>query len=142
MRVVPTLPNFAVVPAGTPEHELREILPKYLTDDERAANEEKELVRQFRANLEYNTGAAAPGLNRKGRHKHPTGRPKGGYGLLVTPLVNDNGKKAHARAKREGRSLKPPKPYVAYADGTKRDLNDDEEVMMRRRKVMPFRRLQ
>ena len=35
-----------------------------------------------------------------------------------------------------------PKPYVAYADGTKRDLNDDEEVMMRRRKVMPFRRLQ
>ena len=142
VRVVPTLPNFAVVPAGTPEHELREILPKYQTDEQRAANEEKELVRQFRANLEYNTGAAGPGLNRKGRYKHPSGRPKGGYGLLVVPLADDNGKKARARAKREGRSIKPPKPYVAYADGTKRDLNEDEEVMMRRRKVMPFRRLQ
>jgi len=58
------------------------------------------------------------------------------------PLADDNGKKARARAKREGRSIKPPEPYVAYADGTKRDLNEDEEVMMRRRKVMPFRRLQ
>ena len=99
-------------------------------------------MRQFRANLEYNTGAAGPGLNRKGRYKHPSGRPKGGYGLLVVPLADDNGKKARARAKREGRSIKPPEPYVAYADGTKRDLNEDEEVMMRRRKVMPFRRLQ
>ena len=47
VRVVPTLPNFAVVPAGTPDHELREILPKYQTDEQRAANEEKELAKMM-----------------------------------------------------------------------------------------------
>ena len=142
VRVVPSLPNFAVVPAGTPEHELRDILPKFRTDEERAANEEKELVKQFKSALEYNTGVAGPGLNRRGRFKHPTGRPKGGYGLLVVPQVANDGKKAHAKARREGRSMKPPKPYVAYADGTKREINEDEQVMLRRRKALPFRRLQ
>jgi hypothetical protein len=38
--------------------------------------------------------------------------------------------------------MKPPKPYVAYADGTKREINEDEQVMLRRRKALPFRRLQ
>ena len=65
-----------------------------------------------------------------------------GTGCWWCPRVANDGKKAHAKARREGRSMKPPKPYVAYADGTKREINEDEQVMLRRRKALPFRRLQ
>jgi hypothetical protein len=32
-------------------------------------------------------------------------------------------------------------PWVAYPDGTKREINEDEKVMFERRKISPFRRI-
>ena len=76
-----------------------------------------------------------------GRIRNPGKKPKGGWGLMVIPLTGDNSSKAKARAKREGKVMVGEKPYVAYADGTRREINADEEEMFRRRKIRPARKL-
>lgn len=139
--VVPELPKFQVVPANTTPEQLKEILPPYYSAEERARRNERELIRKFRDNLAYNTREAAPSLNREGRIRHPGKRPKGGWGLMVIPMVESNSTKTRARAKREGWRNKPEKPYVAFPDGSRRDVNGDEEVMLRRRKPRPFRKI-
>jgi hypothetical protein len=140
-HIVPSLPKFQVVPAHTSEEELAKILPPFVSDAEKAEREERELVRTFRENLRFNLGEDAPSLNRRGRIKKPGKRPEGGYGLMVIPMVNDDSKKAHARARREGRVIRPERPYVASRDGTRRALNEDEEIMLRRRRSKPRRKI-
>ena len=98
-------------------------------------------MRTFRENLRFNLVEDAPSLNRRGRIKKPGKRPEGGYGLMVIPMVNDDSKKAHARARREGRVIRPERPYVASRDGTRRALNEDEEIMLRRRRSKPRRKI-
>jgi hypothetical protein len=76
----------------------------------------------------------------EGRLKHPGKRPEGGWGLMVIPMVEDNSKKAHKRAKKEGWKNEPDAPYVAYPDGSKRDINEDEKEMFKRRTIRPYRK--
>ena len=140
IRIVPSLPKFQVIPQGTSPERMKQLLPKFFSPEEESMREEKLLVKQFKAALEYNLGIVAPGLNRKGRFKHPGKRPEGGWGLMVIPMVENNSKKVNKRAKREGWSNVPEKPYVAYPDGTKRDINEDEKEMFRRRTIRPYRR--
>jgi len=71
---VPTLPKFQVVPQYSTPEELKRLLPKFMTREEEAVREEKELVKQFTANIKYNLRITAPGLNRLGRYKHPAKR--------------------------------------------------------------------
>jgi len=68
-------------------------------------------------------------------------RPVGGWGLMVIPMVESQSKKVLARAKREGKVIAAERPYVAFKDGTRRPINDDEEEMFRRRKIRPFRKI-
>ena len=75
-----------------------------------------------------------------GRLRRPPSRPIGGWGLMVVPMVESNSKKTHARAKREGWTVQPDAPFVAYPDGTKREINDDEKVMFARRRNRPVRK--
>ena len=62
-------------------------------------------------------------MERRSRIKHTPRRPEGGYSLLVTPLGSDAGE-----------------PYVATPDGTKRELSEAEEALIRRRTPMPRRK--
>jgi hypothetical protein len=75
-----------------------------------------------------------------GRLRRPPSRPIGGWGLMVVPMVESNSKKTHARAKREGWTVQADAPFVAYPDGTKREINDDEKVMFARRRNRPVRK--
>ena len=118
---VPTYPSFEVLTA----EEAKERTPGLKVDPEKLAmREEKELVRAFKEKLDYNTGVIGASLKKESRRTHAAKRPKGGFGLLVTPLGKD-----------------APEPYVAEADGTKRPLNDDEEVFRRQRTIKPRRRI-
>jgi hypothetical protein len=65
IRIMPQLPKYQVIPPGTSPEMMKKLLPKYLTPEEESAREEKVLVRQFKAALEYNLGITAPRLNRK-----------------------------------------------------------------------------
>jgi len=118
---VPTYPSFEVLTA----EEANERTPGLKVDPEKLAmREERELVRAFKEKLDYNTGVIGASLKKESRRTHAAKRPKGGFGLLVTPLGKD-----------------APEPYVAEADGTKRPLNDDEEVFRRQRTIKPRRRI-
>jgi hypothetical protein len=118
---VPTYPSFEVLTA----EEANERTPGLKVDPEKLAmREERELVRAFKEKLDYNTGVIGASLKKASRRTHAAKRPKGGFGLLVTPLGKD-----------------APEPYVAEADGTKRPLNDDEEVFRRQRTIKPRRRI-
>ena len=141
VRIVPELPRFQVVSAGTTPEELDKILPKYQSPEAKAEKEEVILVKRFKDNLSYNMKETAPSLNRTGRIRRPHKRPVGGWGLMVVPMVESNSKKTHARAKREGWRVEADEPYVAYPDGTRREVNDDEKVMFQRRKSRPFRKI-
>ena len=77
--VVPELPKFQVVPANTTPEQLKEILPPYVSAEERARRNERELIRTFRDNLAYNTREAAPSLNRAG-HQASGQASEGGMG--------------------------------------------------------------
>jgi hypothetical protein len=37
--------------------------------------------------------------------------------------------------------IRPERPYVASRDGTRRALNEDEEIMLRRRRSKPRRKI-
>jgi len=118
---VPTYPSFEVLTA----EEANERTPGLKVDPEKLAmREERELVRAFKEKLDYNTGVIGASLKKESRRTHAAKRPKGGFGLLVTPLGKD-----------------ATEPYVAEADGTKRPLNDDEEVFRRQRTIKPRRRI-
>ena len=140
IRIVPKLPKFMVIPEGTPPEKMKQMLPKFVSDEEKSAREEKRLVKEFKEYLDYNLKITGPGLQRGGRIRKPAKRPEGGWGLMVIPIVTDNSKKTNRQMRRAGLSNVAPKPYVAYPDGTKRDINDDEKEMFRRRKIKPFRR--
>jgi len=140
VRIVPELPKFQVVHADTTQEELDLILPKFVSSEDRAEKEERVLVRQFKDALAYNMKETAPSLNRTGRLRRPPSRPIGGWGLMVVPMVESNSKKTHARAKREGWTVQADAPFVAYPDGTKREINDDEKVMFARRRNRPVRK--
>ncbi len=75
-----------------------------------------------------------------GRLRRPPSRPIGGWGLMVVPMAESKSKKTHARAKREGWTVQADAPFVAYPDGTKREINDDEKVMFARRRNRPVRK--
>jgi hypothetical protein len=87
-----------------------------------------------------------PGLLRSGRFKQRRKRPEGGWPLMVIPMNKDNSTKRRKQAKRRGdvagsKIEMRGTPWVAYPDGTKREINEDEKVMFERRKISPFRRI-
>lgn len=90
-----------------------------------AAAEEARLVAEFRERLDFNLGRVGAGLRRRGHVAPYAKRPQAGWDLLVKPLKDADG----------------AKPYVAAPDGSRRDLNEDEELLLRRQAPKPRRRI-
>ena len=89
-----------------------------------AKQQEKVLVKEFFERLDFNMGERAPGLFRGNRRKHAPPRPEGGYALHVTPLGGE-----------------AAEPYIAYKDGTRRPLNEDEAEHARQKTPKRRRRI-
>ncbi|PRW45589.1 histone-lysine N-methyltransferase SMYD3 [Chlorella sorokiniana] len=94
-------------------------MDKEALEDELAAREEELLVEEFRRNLEYNLKKTGTTVHRSSRKRHPAARPAAGWNLLVKPL----GKAAKAGERQ---------PYVAAADGSQRELTEDEQLLLAR----------
>ena len=119
---VPTMPMFRVVNAF---EQGRDAKPKrFVEASELARKQERLLVREFFERLEYNTGVRGKGLRRENRRTHAPPRPEGGYALHVTPLGTTT-----------------EDPYIAYRDGTRRPLNEDESEHARQKTPKRRRRI-
>jgi len=122
IAAVPTMPMFRVVNAFEHGHDAK---PKrFVEASELARKQERMLVREFFERLEYNTGVRGKGLRRENRRTHAPPRPVGGYALHVTPL---------------GKTTEDP--YIAYKDGTRRPLNEDEAEHARQKTPKRRRRI-
>ncbi|KAK9829019.1 hypothetical protein WJX72_003438 [[Myrmecia] bisecta] len=88
-----------------------------------AAREEAELVAEFADRLQYNLGKVGGGIVRHSRKAKAPVRPEEGWSLVVRPL--------------EGGA----KPYVAQADGGRRELTHDEQLYLERMKPKPRRKI-
>jgi len=119
---VPTMPRFQVVSAFERGRDAKP--KKFIEATELAKQQEKVLVQEFFERLEYNMGVRGPGLIRANRRTHAPRRPKEGYALHVTPLGD-----------------KSAEPYIAYKDGTRRPLNEDEREHRRQKTPKPRRRI-
>lgn len=90
-----------------------------------AEREERRLVEEFKTNLDFNMGRIGASLHKGSKRSSVPRRPEKGkrFGLLVTPINGASG------------------PYVAEApDGSVcRDLNDDERLLLSRRRRLSRR---
>ncbi|KAK9833661.1 hypothetical protein WJX74_002119 [Apatococcus lobatus] len=81
-----------------------------------AARNEKQLVKEFKYNLAYNTGKLGAGVGRGSRKSQLPKRPKQGWTLVV----RRKGRKGIAGS------------YVAAPDGSQREPNADETLLLMR----------
>jgi hypothetical protein len=135
-----------VVPTHFTPERVVEALPPYVSKQEKADIEDRHMLRRFKRDLDYNLMKTGPGLLRSGRFKQRRKRPEGGWPLMVIPMNKDNSTKRRKQAKRRGdvagsKIEMRGTPWVAYPDGTKREINEDEKVMFERRKISPVRRI-
>ena len=122
---------------GKPSDEIREedltpeiaqqvlgVKPQSDVEEDLAAAEERSLVEEFKRAIDFNMGRTGAGISKKSRSTAAPTRPKEGWSLVVTPLGKD-----------------AEQPYVADADGVKRELNADEALMVQRKTPRPRRRI-
>jgi Eukaryotic mitochondrial regulator protein len=101
------------------------VKPQAILEEDLADKEEANLIEEFKRALDYNLGKTGQGISRLNRKTAAPQRPKEGWSLLVKPL----GKEAEE------------KPYVSGPDGVKRELNEDEALMVERQTPRPRRRV-
>jgi hypothetical protein len=111
----------------TPEiaQEVLGVKPQAVLEDDLAQKEEANLINEFKRALDYNLGKTGQGISRSNRKTAAPQRPKEGWSLLVKPLGKET----------------EEKPYVSGPDGTKRELNEDEALMVERQTPLPRRRV-
>ena len=119
---VPTMPRFQLVGALETGRDAKP--KKFIEASVLAKQQEKVLVKEFFERMEFNMGERAPGLIRGNRRKHAPPRPEGGYALHVTPLGDE-----------------AAEPYIAYKNGTRRPLNEDEAEHARQKTPKRRRRI-
>jgi hypothetical protein len=111
----------------TPEiaQEVLGVKPQAALEEDLAQKEETNLIEEFKRALDYNLGKTGQGLSRTSRKTAAPQRPKEGWSLLVKPL----GKETDEH------------PYVSGPDGVKRELTEDEALMVERQTPRPRRRV-
>ena len=135
MSTTPTFPSFRVVPDDLPSERVPK--PTQRNVDVSGARE-AELFDDFQERLARNTalvgldGPNAPGagLHLGSRITAAPRRPAGGWSLVVKRL----GEGTSALDKSKG-------AFVAQPDGSRRELNPDEELLLRGQRVKPRRKL-
>lgn len=145
---LPSYPTYATVDAETASRRLEEVLGKPAAEiseeeitpeicrqvigvksieeleEEIAEREEDMMVREFKERLDYNMGKIGKSLQRKKGKRFAPKRPEEGWSLVVTPLGEK--KEDH---------------YVAMPDGSKRELNEDEMLLIERKTPKPRRKI-
>jgi hypothetical protein len=101
------------------------VKPQAMLEDDLAEKEEANLIEEFKRALEYNLGKTGQGISRLNRRIAAPQRPKEGWSLLVKPLGKET----------------EEKPYVSSPDGVKRELTEDEALMVERQTPRPRRRV-
>ncbi|KAG7670767.1 hypothetical protein Ndes2437A_g04390 [Nannochloris sp. 'desiccata'] len=111
----------------TPEiaQEVLGVKPQAALEEDLAQKEEANLIEEFKRALDYNLGKTGQGLSRMNRRTAAPQRPKEGWSLLVKPLGNET----------------EEQPYVSGPDGVKRELTEDEALMVERQTPRPRRRV-
>lgn len=94
-------------------------------EEDLAAKEERHLVEEFKAALDFNLGRSGQGISRDSRRTVALTRPEEGWSLVVTPLGKGVG---------EG-------PYVATPQGKRRELTGDEQLLVKRKTPKRRRRI-
>ena len=100
------------------------IKPHSLVEEDLAAAEEANLIEEFKRAIEFNMGKAGSTVSRKNRRHAAPKRPEEGWSLAVTPLGPGAGV-----------------PYIAQPDGTRRELNIDEALLVERKTPKPRRKV-
>jgi len=111
----------------TPEiaQEVLGVKPQAALEEDLAQKEEANLIEEFKRALDYNLGKTGQGLSRMNRRTAAPQRPKEGWNILVKPLGKDTEKQ----------------PYVSGPDGVKRELTEDEALMVERQTPRPRRKV-
>jgi len=105
--------------------------------EELAEKEEASLVAEFQKALEFNLERIGQGLSKGNRRIDVPKRPKEGWSLLVTPL----GHNKDTGVKDMGGMQAERVPFVARPDGSRRELNADEALLIERKTPRPRRRI-